>query len=154
MPALRAMTADQLQLHAASYRQLYVATDDEQAPTFDLFVQRTRDSNEWATQLSIAALARGLRRVIRVVATGVDRGGQLTVHVADYSEGIPPPVPDSVIVVGFNQVQQHYVGLGTMRRSVDRFTLPHGTVVVAFNAGGCTSSTSGTNIYYTLLCNM
>lgn len=93
---------------------------------------------------------RGLGRVIRVVSNGVGRGGHVTVHVADYSEGIPPPVPDSVIVVGYNQVQMHYVGLGVMRQSADRFTLPSGQVVVAFNAGGCSSSTSGTKIW---LCN-
>jgi hypothetical protein len=144
---VREITADQLQLHSALYKPLYRLDGDGQSVSYELFVHNTRTSNEWCTQLSIAACVRGLQRVIRLVSTGTGPDGKASVYVNDYSDGVAFPVPDIVVVVGYNQQEAHYLGLGVMSRNISHLSTPNGSIITvnavvdAVNAPPGTSST-------------
>ena len=117
---LRTITASQLELQENVFRPLYFVADEEdeqinrQAPTFDLFVERTRHGKEWATDMCYPALALGLNMTLRVVATTIAKDGTITAHYQDYNDGVQVTDAASVVVVGCNTVEGHYIGFGTM----------------------------------------
>ena len=130
---LRSMTADQLQLRNTEFRPLYRLEAPEQALNYDQFIINTRSSNEWATQMSIAACVRGLQRIVRIVSIVNGTNGKPTAHISDYSEGVAAGSSNSVIVVGHLQDEAHYVSLGIMSENINHLTLPYG-IVVTVNA--------------------
>ena len=124
---LRTITASQLELQANVFRPLYFVVHEEdqqdqqdqqmhrQAATFDLFVERTRHGKEWATDMCYPALALGLDMTLRVVATTIaNDDGNITAHYLDYNEGVQVTDAASVVVVGCNTAEGHYIGFGTM----------------------------------------
>lgn len=80
----------------------------QQAPTYELFVDRTERGREWATEMSVAGLAQGMDIVIRVVRTMTDDDGNVTAQAELYDEGVLRR--DSILTVGFNSATGHYVG--------------------------------------------
>ena len=106
---LRELAAIELSINRHIYAPVYHVEDDVQAATYDSFIERTRRSTEWATELTVCAMARGLGMVIRVVSTAGTSRGQPTAFVKDYDDGVPPHA--AVVTVGYNAAEGHYVGL-------------------------------------------
>ena len=108
---LRLAASVELEIHAEHYRPLYTIEDNgqfEQARTYDQFIQRTRDGYEWATQMTISAMATALQLTIRIISTATDENQQPTANQID----IEPDVSrcGEFIVIGFDSVSAHYVG--------------------------------------------
>jgi predicted GIY-YIG superfamily endonuclease len=113
---LRQVAARQLELHAHVYRPLYMVQycdtspmQNRQAPTFDLFVYRTEHESEWATEMTVSAMARGLDAVIRVISTAETNNRQLQAFATDYTEGVNDI--HNIITVGYNAAEEHYICL-------------------------------------------
>ena len=71
IPQLRMAAALELEIHADDYRPLYALEDHgqgEQATTYEEFIRRTKYEMEWATAMTVAALARSLDVCIAVIA--------------------------------------------------------------------------------------
>ena len=104
----------ELVINAEQYRQLYTIEDNglhEQAPTYDSFVQRTQDGFEWATELTVSAMARSLDVVIRVVSSATSNTGQTTAVVHDYGNR---DHTDRMITVAYNAAEAHYLGISPL----------------------------------------
>jgi hypothetical protein len=107
---LRLAAAMQLQMNADSYRPLYALEDyglHQQAATFELFVDRTLNGTEWATQLTVAAMAAALNSRIHVVSTTTDANGRATAWEQDFADEVTDP--GRMLVVGYNRQTAHYV---------------------------------------------
>lgn len=108
---LREAAATELATGAGDYRDLYRVEDYAvQMPTFDLFVQSTWDGTEWATELTVSALACALGVVIRVVSSGTDNNGRPTASFLPYYN---PAALDTgrIVTVAYNADEGHYLGL-------------------------------------------
>jgi acyl transferase domain-containing protein len=116
---LRLAACLELQLNAQEYRSLYMVDDGGQhvqAATYDEFVRRTRDGGEWATQMTVAAMAKALNVVIQVVSTDTNSAGGITAWMHTFSDGVTSH-DGKVIVVGYNKQTAHYTAF-TSARSV------------------------------------
>jgi len=109
---LRLAAGLELNLNSELYRPLYAVENEYgqniQACTYDEFVRKTRDEKEWATQMTVAALAKALDVVIRVISTDTDRSGCNTAFSQDYCDGVN--CIDKSVIVGFNKESSHYIG--------------------------------------------
>jgi hypothetical protein len=108
---LRLAAATELQINASQYRPLYTLEDGgqhEQAITYEKFVDRTRDQTEWATYMTVSAMAKALDVVIRVVSTTEETNSELTAWQQDFADGVTNQ--NRLIVVGYNTQVAHYVG--------------------------------------------
>ena len=108
---LRRAAVAELIINASDYRPLYAIDDNgqqQQAPTFDLFVVRTEEGTEWATELTITAMARSLDLAIQVVSSGVSNG-QPTATLVTYVAGVNHP--DKIITVAYNSAEGHYLAM-------------------------------------------
>ena len=111
IPELRLIAAARLRANQPEWEERYVVEDNgqhEQAPTYDLFVDRTERGREWATEMSVAALAEGMDIVIRVIRTMTDDDGSVTAQAQLYDEGVVRR--QSILTVGFNSAEGHYIG--------------------------------------------
>jgi OTU-like cysteine protease len=110
---LREAAATEMTMNATAYRPLYYTEDNllrEQASTFEQFVQRNFDGSEWATEITVSAMARSLDVVVRVVSSGTDENGYPTAAVLpDYNGGIVDN--RRVITVAYNAAESHYLAL-------------------------------------------
>ena len=108
---LRVAAALELQRHSQQYRPLYVVEDHGQfvqAPTYDLFVDRTANGVEWATAMTVAAMAVAIGIPIKVISTATNANGLITAYQIDNAEGVN--YANEMIVVGYNSATAHYVG--------------------------------------------
>jgi len=108
---LRCAAVAELRMNEAEYRRLYVIEDngqEEQAATFDSFLLRTEEGNEWATELTVAAMARSLDVCIQVVSSG-DAHRQPTATVVNYVDGVIHP--ERMITVAYNSFEGHYLAM-------------------------------------------
>ena len=128
---LRNITAVQLEQNRAIYSPMYLREAREQAISFDVFVDQTRRNHEWAIEMCIAACARGLQRVIRVISTADGRNNKATAWFYDYDEGVHC-LNNDFIMVGYNKAVNHYVGLGRVSR-IALLTVPAGNVLQSSN---------------------
>ena len=72
---LRVAAALELKIHSQQYRPLYIVEDHGQfvqAPTYDLFVDRTENGAEWATAMTVAAMAVAIGIPIKVISTATN----------------------------------------------------------------------------------
>jgi len=107
---LRNVAATELYINRHQYAHRYVVEDYEQrqqARTFETFVELTGSGSEWATELTVTAMARGLNMVICVISTA-GPSTQPSAFCRFYREGVTRH--DQIITVGFNAVEGHYVG--------------------------------------------
>ena len=112
---LREVAAIELEINRHIYEALYQVEDHgqhEQATTYESFIDRTRRGSEWATELTVCAMARGLDMVIRVVSTVGSNVGHLTAFAKDYDDGVVHR--DRVVTVGYNAAEGHYIGLRSL----------------------------------------
>ena len=108
---LRVAAALELQIHSQQYRPLYIVEDHGQfvqAPTYDLFVDRTANGVEWATAMTVAAMAVAIGIPIKVISTATNASGLITAYQIDNAEGVN--YANEMIVVGYNSATAHYVG--------------------------------------------
>jgi hypothetical protein len=105
---LRQLAAIEMRINAQLYRPLYRREDFQQAATYERFVAMTDEANEWATEVTVAAMARGLDFGIRVVSTTNGSDGQPTAFVKDYTDGVS--AVHRMLIVGYNVAEGHYVG--------------------------------------------
>jgi hypothetical protein len=105
---LRQLAAIEMRINAQLYRPLYRREDFQQAATFQRFVEMTDKANEWATEVTVAAMARGLDFAIRVVSTTNGSDGQPIAFVKDYTDGVS--AAHRTLIVGYNVAEGHYVG--------------------------------------------
>jgi hypothetical protein len=111
---LRLAASLELDINAPHYRPLYVVDDhgqNVQARTYEEFVRRTRDGAEWATNMTVAAMAKALDVVIRVISTDRNSAGETTAWVQNFGDGVTRK--DMIITVGFNKQSAHYSSLRT-----------------------------------------
>ena len=111
IPQLRFAAALELQINSEHYRPLYALEDhgqNEQAKSFEQFIEQTRDGFEWANAMTVAAMAKSLDVVIKVISTSTNHQGHVTAYQVDNSDGVR--ALDRMIVVGFDSVSAHYVG--------------------------------------------
>ena len=76
-------------------------------------LKEARSEKEWATQMSIKALACALKMVIRVVSTHA-KDRYISAFFEDYTDNVGLTETSKALVVGFNKETQHYIGFGTM----------------------------------------
>ena len=108
---LRVAAALELKIHSQQYRPLYIVEDHGQfvqAPTYDLFVDRTENGGEWATAMTVAAMAVAIGIPIKVISTATNASGLITAYQIDNTEGVN--YSNEMIVVGYNSATAHYVG--------------------------------------------
>ena len=108
---LRVAAALELKIHSQQYRPLYIVEDHGQfvqAPTYDLFVDRTENGVEWATAMTVAAMAVAIGIPIKVISTATNASGLITAYQIDNAEGVN--YANEMIVVGYNSATAHYVG--------------------------------------------
>lgn len=109
---LRVLAATELLINRHLYEPLYVVEDDDQrqrAPTYALFVERTLAGHEWATELTVSAMARGLNVVVRVISTGDGFDGRPNCFAKLYEDGVTQH--NRLLTVGFNAAEAHYIAL-------------------------------------------
>ena len=108
---LRVAAALELKIHSQQYRPLYIVEDHGQfvqAPTYDLFVDRTENGVEWATAMTVAAMAVAIGIPIKVISTATNASGLITAYQIDNAEGVN--YSNEMIVVGYNSATALYVG--------------------------------------------
>lgn len=110
---LRLLVATEMQINDCVYRPLYYIEDQQQALTYDMCFERTCIDTEWATELTVSAMARGLDMIIRVIVSGTSADGRPTVLVKNYTDGVLHF--DRIITVGFNAAEQHYIAFDCVR---------------------------------------
>ena len=111
IPQLRMAAALELEIHADDFRPLYALEDHgqgEQATTYEEFIRRTKYEMEWATAMTVAALARSLDVCIAVIATNTKPNGEVTAYQVNNTDGVV--ARDKVIFVGYDSQAAHYVG--------------------------------------------
>jgi hypothetical protein len=108
---LRELAATELLINRHLYEPLYSVEDDDQrqAPTYALFVERTLAGSEWATELTVSAMARGLNMVVRVISTGHGFDGRPDGFSKRYEDGVTQN--DRILTVGYKTDEAHYVAL-------------------------------------------
>ena len=106
--SLRTLVANELKINHLIYRHLYIV-DDDGANNYDTFVANTTLGNEWATELTISALARALNVAISVLSTSVDNNGHVTAFECLYDDDVSNT--NDSIRVGYISSERHYVAL-------------------------------------------
>jgi OTU-like cysteine protease len=114
---IREMVGIELQCNAAIYRQCFdveVIAEHEQAETFDEFVDKTWHGSEWATELTVLAVARALGVIIQVISTS---GSTSTTF--DQFYGSWTGSNDVIVTVLYNAEVGHYLGYSKRREQVN-----------------------------------
>ena len=106
--SLRTLVGNELKVNHLKYRPLYIA-DDDGANNYDTFIAITSHGNEWATELTICALARVLNVAISVLSTSIDNSGYPTAFERLYDDDVCDK--NALIRVGYISSERHYVGL-------------------------------------------
>jgi hypothetical protein len=112
----------ELEMNAELYRFVYLTEhqvgQNEQSATYGEFVRETSEGQKWATQITVAAMARSLDIVIRLISTDTDRVRNCASgFVESYRVGVNKL--DMSIVIGFNKMTAHYVGFVSGQRLLD-----------------------------------
>ena len=112
MRELRLAAALELNLKLELYKYVYLTENEagqhHQSATYEEFVRQIREGLEWATQITVAAMAKSLDLVIRLVST-TDNSVNKRVFVQNYSDGVHSVNKSKEI--GFNRMTAHYVGI-------------------------------------------
>jgi len=112
---LRELAGIELTRNASYYERMYHLEGNDQAKTYDAYVDGIWRGREWATEVTICAMAQGLDTPIRVFSSGTDVRGRPMCRVSQYSEGVSGNRAGEITVV-LNSVEGHYMGFVSHNR--------------------------------------